>query len=171
MAHTLPVECFSLNNSTSYLSLCVSLNSFCYETSRIWAWLNPETRCVISVKSLWIQVLIKVVRFSSRAMLFVLDHCRWHPSNMLSASSGDQSVPGSRTLVLEKLCSFRGKYSSWQSRRCLMLFHEINGWMMDDERIMGEGWTDELMDDGRWMVDGWMARWMGRWTNEQDCRT
>ena len=36
-----------------------------------------------------------------------------------------------------------------------MLFHEMNGWMidddwtMDDEWIMGEGWMDELMDDGR----------------------
>lgn len=55
---------------------------------------------------------------------------------------------------MEKLCSFRGKYSSWQSRRCLMLFHEMNEWMMDDEWmddewIMSEGWMDELMDDGR----------------------
>ena len=36
-----------------------------------------------------------------------------------------------------------------------MLFHEMNGWMIDDEWmkddewIMGEGWMDELMDDGR----------------------
>ena len=30
-----------------------------------------------------------------------------------------------------------------------MLFHEMNEWMMDDEWIMGEGWMDELMDDGR----------------------
>ena len=28
---------FSLNKSTSYLSLCLSLNSFCDETSRTWA--------------------------------------------------------------------------------------------------------------------------------------
>ena len=41
--------CFSLNKSTSYLSLCVSLNSVCNETSRTWASLSPETKCVISV--------------------------------------------------------------------------------------------------------------------------
>ena len=38
--------CFSLylNKFTSYLSLCLSLNSFCHETSRTWASLSPETR-------------------------------------------------------------------------------------------------------------------------------
>ena len=36
--------CFSLNKSTSYLSLCLSLNSFCDETSKTWASLGPETR-------------------------------------------------------------------------------------------------------------------------------
>ena len=38
--------CFSLylNKSTSYLSLCLSMNSFCDETSRTWASLDPETR-------------------------------------------------------------------------------------------------------------------------------
>ena len=37
--------CFSqnLNKSTSYLSLCLSLNSFCNETSRTWALLGPKT--------------------------------------------------------------------------------------------------------------------------------
>ena len=41
--------CFSLNETTSYLSLCFSLNSFCNETSRNWASLNAEARCMISV--------------------------------------------------------------------------------------------------------------------------
>ena len=54
MAHTLSVECFSLSKSTSYLSLCLSLNSFCNETSRTWASLSPETRCVISVGRPWV---------------------------------------------------------------------------------------------------------------------
>ena len=35
---------FSLNKSISYLSLCLSLNSLCDETSRTWASLYPETR-------------------------------------------------------------------------------------------------------------------------------
>ena len=39
---------FSLNKSI-YLSLCFSLNSLCHETSRTWASLGSETRCVISV--------------------------------------------------------------------------------------------------------------------------
>ena len=34
----------NLNKSISYLSLCLSLNSFCDETSRIWASLGPETK-------------------------------------------------------------------------------------------------------------------------------
>ena len=45
------VECFSLNRSTSYPSRCLSLNSFCDETSRTWVSLSPETMCVISVKT------------------------------------------------------------------------------------------------------------------------
>ena len=35
---------FYLNKSTSYLSLCLSLNSFCDETSKTWTSLGPETR-------------------------------------------------------------------------------------------------------------------------------
>ena len=62
MAHTLSCGvCFSLNESTSYLSLCLSLNSFCNETSRTWASLSPETRCVISVGRLWV-----LARFESQ---------------------------------------------------------------------------------------------------------
>ena len=40
--------CFSLNlkKSTYYLSLCLSLNSFCDEASRTWAPLCPETSTV-----------------------------------------------------------------------------------------------------------------------------
>ena len=40
---------FSLNKSTSYLSLWLSLNSFCNETLRTWASLGPEARCAIEV--------------------------------------------------------------------------------------------------------------------------
>ena len=48
------MECFSLNKSTSYLSLCLSLDSFCNETSRTWPSLGLETRSVISVRRLWV---------------------------------------------------------------------------------------------------------------------
>ena len=41
--------CFYVNKSTSYLSLYLSLNSFCNETSRFWGSLGPETRSEISV--------------------------------------------------------------------------------------------------------------------------
>ena len=41
---------YCLNKSTSYLSLCLSLNSFCNETSSTWASIISETRCMISVK-------------------------------------------------------------------------------------------------------------------------
>ena len=40
----------SLSKSCSYLSLCLSLNSFCDETSRTWVSLCPQTRCVTSLK-------------------------------------------------------------------------------------------------------------------------
>ena len=44
--HSVCGVCFSLNlnKSTSYLSLCLSLNSFCNEASRTRASLGPETR-------------------------------------------------------------------------------------------------------------------------------
>ena len=46
MVHTVCGVYFSVNlhKSTSYLSLYLSLNSFCDETSRTWASLGPETR-------------------------------------------------------------------------------------------------------------------------------
>ena len=43
------MECFSLNKSSPYLLLCLSLNSFCNETSRTWASFGPEI-------SLWSQL-------------------------------------------------------------------------------------------------------------------
>ena len=43
--HPLCAMCFSLSKLTSYLFLCLSLNSFCDKTSRTWASLRPETRC------------------------------------------------------------------------------------------------------------------------------
>ena len=55
--------CFFLNKSTSYLPLCLSLNSFCDETWRTWASLSPKTRCVISMKGPWVQVPIYVAWF------------------------------------------------------------------------------------------------------------
>ena len=52
-----------LNKFTSNLSLCLSLNSFCDETSRTWSSISPETRCVISIIRTWAQVSIWVARF------------------------------------------------------------------------------------------------------------
>ena len=44
--HSVCGVCFSLNlnKSISYVSLCLSLNSFCNETSKIWALIGPKTR-------------------------------------------------------------------------------------------------------------------------------
>ena len=58
---TLCLWCVFLNKSTSYLSLCLSLNFLCNETSRTWASLSRETRCVISVGRLWV-----LARFESQ---------------------------------------------------------------------------------------------------------
>ena len=51
MAHPVCGIWFSLNESTSYLSVCLLLNSFCDETSRTWVSLSSETGCLTSVKS------------------------------------------------------------------------------------------------------------------------
>ena len=75
MAHTPSIECFFLNKSTSYLSLCVSLNSFCNETSRTWASLSPETRCVISVGRLWVLTEFESQRVCTHAQPL---SCVWH---------------------------------------------------------------------------------------------
>ena len=60
--------CFSLNKSTSCLSLCLSLNNFCDETSRTWASLSPETRCC----SQWI-----LADFESQSELYGLISNLW----------------------------------------------------------------------------------------------
>ena len=59
--------CFSLNKSTSYLSLCFSMNSFCDEKARSWGSLGSEIRCVISVERKtvgfgWLWVLVSWVQ-------------------------------------------------------------------------------------------------------------
>ena len=47
----------------------LSLNSFSNETSRTCASLSPENRCVISIKRLWVQVLIRILTgFESQLM-------------------------------------------------------------------------------------------------------
>ena len=62
--HSVCGVCFSLNlnKSTSYLSLCLSLNSFCNETSKTWASLGPKTRyhgfSWVQVPATWIQVRV-----------------------------------------------------------------------------------------------------------------
>ena len=58
--HSVCGVCLSLHKSAAYLSLCLSLNSFCNKTSRTWASLGPETRyCEFWLglsPSTWIQV-------------------------------------------------------------------------------------------------------------------
>jgi len=49
------------NKSTSYLSLCLSLHSFCVETQRTWVSVGSDTRWAILIKRLWIQVPSRVV--------------------------------------------------------------------------------------------------------------
>ena len=61
--HSVCVMYFSLNKPTSYLSLCLLLNSFWGETLRTWASLSAETRYVISVKRQWLQVPIWVTQY------------------------------------------------------------------------------------------------------------
>ena len=88
MTYSLSVECFSLDESTSYLSLCLLLTSFCNETSRTWASLGPETRhsgfwlglCPsprgLSLKQDfgWVQVLAHGFKSQSE-----VNGCSWQP--------------------------------------------------------------------------------------------
>ena len=81
MPYPLSVECVSLNlnKSTSYLSLCLSLNSFCDETSRTWASLGSESRYC----GFWLGLSPSHMRSESQAG-FRLG---------LSSSTGDQDLP------------------------------------------------------------------------------
>ena len=63
--HSVCGICFSLNKSTSYLSLCLSLNSFCDEISRTLVSLSSETTCMISVKRPRVQVPTWVTWFQN----------------------------------------------------------------------------------------------------------
>ena len=58
---------FSLKKSISYLSLCLSLNSFCDGTSRNWVSVSPEIRCDISYKTVGsspnLSYMVSVVSF------------------------------------------------------------------------------------------------------------
>ena len=49
----------SLNKSTSYLPLCLSLNSFCDQTQRTWASESPDTR--------WERFYLKDSEFDSQS--------------------------------------------------------------------------------------------------------
>ena len=70
--HSIYGMCTSLNKTTSCPSLCFSLNSFCNETSAAWAWLGPKTRCVASIKRLWVQVPSDLHGFSFTTMWMYL---------------------------------------------------------------------------------------------------
>ena len=69
--HSVCGLCFSLNKSTSYPSLCLSLNSFCDETSRTWASFKSWNQvCDLSWKTVGfgqVQVPVRVLaRFESQ---------------------------------------------------------------------------------------------------------
>ena len=71
--HSVCVMYFSLNKPTSYLSLCLLLNSFWGETLRTWASLSAETRYVISVKRLWAQYC-KAIILQLKIKIFKKDY-------------------------------------------------------------------------------------------------
>ena len=83
--HSLYGMCISLNKTTSYPSLCFSLNSFCNETSGTWALLGTETRCVVSIKRLWVQVPSDLHGFSfiTMWMYLVLQNSTFKNGKML----------------------------------------------------------------------------------------
>ena len=97
---------------TPYVPLCLSLNSFCYETSRTWASFGPETRCVISVGRSWALAEFKSwpCGFKSQTGFFFIDYklalskniCQW-----LSNNKGICHLPlRTLSLVLLQLLTF-----------------------------------------------------------------
>ena len=92
--HSICGVCFSLSKPTSYLSLCLSLNSFYDETSRTWASLSPETRCVISVGRLWV-----LAGFESQQRGFESQSGFW-PGSSTSSVGSNPSVGFGRVWVL-----------------------------------------------------------------------
>ena len=69
MAHTLWSVFLSIEIHF-FLSLFLSLNSFCNETSRIWALSSSEARWEISVKRPWVQVWIWVTWLHKDPLLY-----------------------------------------------------------------------------------------------------
>ena len=117
-----------LSKSISYLSLCLSLNFFCDETSRTWASLSPEIKCVISVERLGfghVQVLAcgfksqsEVCSFIKRGgrqrtfpnhflcTLYKSKHYTTWPHLILNSSRNDYSFYEGKKTVSETLYNF-----------------------------------------------------------------
>ena len=90
--HSVCGVCVSLNKSTSYLSLCLSLNSFCNKTSRTRASLSPETRCVISIKRPRVQVPMWVVWFWFHQLYFCQQERYYMPGWEDALASKDDTL-------------------------------------------------------------------------------
>ena len=93
---------FLSNKCTSYLSLCLSLNSFCDETSRTGASLSSETRYATSVKRRWVQVPICIARFqyqSSLSLPYKDMERRWPHASQEGRSHW--KLNAARTLILD----------------------------------------------------------------------
>ena len=99
MAHILPAECFSLNKSTSYLSLYFSLNSLCDEASRTSASLSPDS----SLHDLpWVPKLLirgraaKKPEAKFQGLEKLIRRRQWHPTPVLlpGKSHGQKSLVG-----------------------------------------------------------------------------
>ena len=114
MAHTVYGVRFSLslNKSTLYLPLCLSLNSFCDQTSRTWASLGPAT------KVLWIWAGFKsqsVVNGFRRMIV-------WEPPVPLSIKSIGSSQQTDHSQVIIRVLRYRLTSSSGirhQPKRCV----------------------------------------------------
>ena len=81
-----------LSKSTAYPSLCLSLNSFCHDTSRTWVSLSPETRCVISVGRPWVLAMFESWHVGSSSNL----RCTF--------SAGQRKISSFLTHVISSKC-------------------------------------------------------------------
>ena len=102
---TLCVWSAFLSKPTSYLSLCLSLNS-----SRTWAPLGSEMKCVISVVGRWV-----LAGFKSQAV----PNLRWTVSVLGGLSS----------CGIQRLCQ-RVIYIPWEGAQTLFYCQTIGSWLL-----------------------------------------
>ena len=136
--------CFSLNHSTSYPSVCLSLNSFCDETLRTWTPLSPEIRCdhekiLGSSPNLSCTVSVKETRPVQHGNKFrrsANTQNRGYLGHFEVGAQQENSVSSSTAPSLP--------HPSWSSQpQCNSLVLSLCAWHMSHAHFVEKKWMDE----------------------------